>query len=216
MLVNYEQKIEQMLSGQLPINEFMKEMQEDVSLLEYVRRLIPVSVQNAPYHPCWKGIHYDTYKALDFDMIQILKHVNGFSASLGGNLNAYSVLSWAYRITHPTIQCTKKYDELFDLYLDATQDCYDGVEVNSLVVSLVESFMSEKSKTKRIKNTKEAVRNLFHVTGRNRPHWIQGPEWPMGKNSPMEYLSRKRDGERVVFNFRDVDTGEIREVEQFY
>lgn len=146
MLVNYEQIIEQMLSGQLPINEFMKEMQEDVSLLEYVRRLIPVSVQNAPYHPCWKGIHYDTYKALDFDMIQILKHVNGFSASLGGNLNAYSVLSWAYRITHPTIQCTKKYDELFDLYLDATQDCYDGVEVNSLVVSLIESFMSEKAK----------------------------------------------------------------------
>ena len=54
------------------------------------------------------------------------------------------------------------------------------------------------------------------VEGQTRPHWIQGPEWPMGKNSPMKYLSRKRDGERVIFTFQDVDTGEIREVEQFY
>lgn len=71
-------------------------------------------------------------------------------------------------------------------------------------------------KTKRIKAAKQCLRELFHTTGRKCPYWLEKPNWPMGKNSPMKYLSRKRDGERVIFTFQDVDTGEIREVEQFY
>ncbi len=38
----------------------------------------------------------------------------------------------------------------------------------------------------------------------------------MGKNSPMEYLGQRRDGELVELRFRDADTGEERTVEQFY
>jgi hypothetical protein len=38
----------------------------------------------------------------------------------------------------------------------------------------------------------------------------------MGKHSPMAYVSRKRDGDLVQFVFKDVDTDEIRIVEQLY
>ena len=38
----------------------------------------------------------------------------------------------------------------------------------------------------------------------------------MGVNSPMKYLSKKRNGEQVTYTFQDVDTLEIREVVQFY
>ncbi len=36
-----------------------------------------------------------------------------------------------------------------------------------------------------------------------------------GTEFPMEYLSRSKKGSAVIFTFRDVDTGEICEVEQF-
>lgn len=36
----------------------------------------------------------------------------------------------------------------------------------------------------------------------------------MGKNSPMEYIGRHKDGELVQLRFRDIDTGEEKIVEQ--
>ncbi len=57
---------------------------------------------------------------------------------------------------------------------------------------------------------------ISHIVPRKVPTWVQEPDWPMGKNSPMEYIDRKKDGDLVQFRFRDVDTGEKKIVEQFY
>ncbi len=54
-----------------------------------------------------------------------------------------------------------------------------------------------------------------NIKDRKFPHWVHGAG-PMGKNSPMEYLGQRKDGELVALRFRDVDTGEERIVEQFY
>lgn len=70
--------------------------------------------------------------------------------------------------------------------------------------------------SERTKAGKEAFWEVFHIKNRKFPRWVQGPAWPMGKNSPMEYLGQRRDGELVALRFRDVDTGEDRIVEQFY
>lgn len=213
--MDYEQIVAQAVSGQITMNAFLDKLQADSGLQQYVRALIPASVQASPNHPAWERC-YEAHKALNFDVIRVLDYVNGFQRSFGGNLNAYDTLSWAFCLTHPDAKRTTIYDELFDLYLDAVQDCFEGPEVELLVDHLLKELLSIRPKTKRTQAAKEAVRALFHVEGQTRPHWIQGPEWPMGKNSPMKYLSRKRDGERVIFTFQDVDTGEIREVEQFY
>lgn len=63
---------------------------------------------------------------------------------------------------------------------------------------------------------KETLWNAFHIKDRKFPRWVQEADWPMGKNSPMEYLGQRKDGELVALRFRDVDTGEERIVEQFY
>lgn len=38
----------------------------------------------------------------------------------------------------------------------------------------------------------------------------------MGKNSPMQYIGKSKIADGVQYEFRDVDTGETRFVEQFY
>ena len=70
----------------------------------------------------------------------------------------------------------------------------------------------EKGIRKNVENLKKA----FHIEHSKRPYWIQGGEWPMGKNSPMQYISRSKIPDGVKYIFQDVDTGEIREIEQFY
>ena len=84
------------------------------------------------------------------------------------------------------------------------------------VAGVLDQFPRTMKMADRVKAGKEALWNAFHIKDRKFPRWAQGANWPMGKNSPMEYLGQRRDGELVELRFRDVDTGEIRIVEQFY
>lgn len=103
-----------------------------------------------------------------------------------------------------------------DLFLLELKDAYfGGSEVDALIENVSKLFPESMGKTKRKNAAKKYMKDLFHIQGRRYPRWLQAPDWPMGQHSPMEYLSEKRNGNRIVFTFRDVDTGEIREVEQF-
>ncbi|MBP5294665.1 MAG: hypothetical protein J6Y95_02970, partial [Lachnospiraceae bacterium] len=104
----------------------------------------------------------------------------------------------------------------YDLYMNAIGECYEGSEVKDLIEQIVHNCISIQPKTKRIKETRQQISQLFHTTDGKRPNWIQGPDWPMGKNSPMKYIERKRKGERVDYYFEDVDTGEKRLIIQYY
>ena len=73
-----------------------------------------------------------------------------------------------------------------------------------------------KYKKQRIQQAKRDIEEQFHVVDKKRPRWIQGPEWPMGTHSPMMFISQKRSGEVVRYTFKDVDTDEIRVVEEYY
>lgn len=104
-----------------------------------------------------------------------------------------------------------------DMFLLEVKDArFGGKEVDSLIENVCKLFPESMGKTKRRNSAKKYMKDLFHVQGRHYPRWLQDPDWPMGLHSPMEYLSEKRNSNCIVFTFRDVDTGEIREVEQFY
>ena len=80
-----------------------------------------------------------------------------------------------------------------------------------------ERIAKEQAKEKeRIAKGKQMIKDAFHVEDNKRPRWIQSCEWPMGVKSPMKYVGRRKIDDGAVFIFRDVDTAEIREVEQFY
>ena len=61
----------------------------------------------------------------------------------------------------------------------------------------------------------------FHKESTNteegkKPRWIQGPAWPMGKLSPMLFVSQHRFSDGVDYAFEDVDTGESYVVREYY
>ena len=91
-----------------------------------------------------------------------------------------------------------------------------GNEVDELIEKALIPSENDCSHKHTRKEQRSQLKMLFHIVPRKVPVWVQEPEWPMGKNSPMEYTGRKRDGDLVQFCFRDVDTGEEKIVEQFY
>ena len=128
----------------------------------------------------------------------------------------YDTLAAVVLLAYPELKTTAKYKEQEDYYFSVVSDYFDGEEVIPIIERTLLSIPNNIGKTKRIKAAKKALKDAFHVEGMAYPRWVQEPEWPMGKNSPMKFERQEKLGELVRFYFVDVDTGEHRVIEQLY
>jgi hypothetical protein len=92
----------------------------------------------------------------------------------------------------------------------------------------IEEYLEEKviktipeglSKTKRIQYCKAKIKELFRCE-KSYPYWLQNCEWPFnGKGEPMvfQYQKKKKEGDflKYLYYFKDIETGEVVEVEQY-
>ena len=210
------QMIKQVLSGRVSMDIFLKELENDQELQGYIRNFVPKEAKGDCTHHFWKIVPYQSLQRNDFDYYKYLFWAQHSKVKYAKHLNIFSRLQTVYQYYYPEVQCTNRYEKVFDIYLDAIKDCFDGPEVQELVERIIADSMQLSSKAKRTKQAQMNINSYFHVEKNKRPRWVQGPEWPMGNNSPMAFVAQKRFSEAVLFEFRDVDTGETRVVKQFY
>lgn len=208
--------IEKMLTGEMDMCAFMDLFKSDQNVQETIRNLVPQSAIANKEHPFWKNVSYDVLQKYDFDYLRFILTLCHLDGTLGESLNIFSMIKSAYCFYSPSLNCTTYYNDAYNTYLEAVGEYYEGPEVASLLEQIVREALSLSPKSKRIKEIRENLKKAFHIEHSKRPYWIQGGEWPMGKNSPMQYISRSKIPDGVKYIFQDVDTGEIREIEQFY
>lgn len=228
------------LTGQCSGQEFIQQARQNPDIAKWFQDILPpgAEVLDIPYipyrfidfgveeyqtagssHPFWAGICTNEClncltERISFEVY--FQETHDFETA-GGRLNAHAFLYSVAKKRVPDLTYNQRFEAEYDFYLDVCGEYMDGPEVvNYLDTIVFEVYSGPGTKTAKVKQAKSILKAAFHMEGSKYPHWIQGPEWPMGKNSPMKYLSRKLDGERVIFTFQDVDTGEIREVEQLY
>ena len=207
--------IKQFVAGEIDIKAFL-DLFNDIKIRNEIDGLMPESAVEEPNHPLWKKISFKALKRVDYSVVQLMCKTCLFDGSIGDNLNIWDVIKTFYHFRYPEARVTSRYIELHDLYLDVAGEYYEGPEVNRFIENIIRESLAITPKTKRVKAAREKIKEAFHVTGRDRPYWIQGAEWPMGEKSPMKYVKRIRKGEQVDYIFVDVDTGESRVVTQFY
>lgn len=208
--------IEDFVTGDMNIEEFTQLFMTDSDVWDMLNGLIPEDAKNNPAHPLWRKHGYTAYRKYDFLLAVLLKSMYRFDGTLGDNLNIHSTVSYFYCYANPDIKSTDQYKEAFILFLDVGGDYFEGYETRSLLESIVKQCLFIKPKTKRKNEVKKQVYEAFHIVDRRRPQWIQGPEWPMGKNSPMKYMSASNIPDGKKYLFIDTDTNEVREVVQYY
>ena len=218
--------IDDFISGKVEAKEFVKwilESKEHMSLLD---SLVIPEAKN-PLYKLYTGYvdehgisHrpycYSAVVSANFSLFNMLTEQHAFDGSLGGNLNLYSLIYRFYILTRQGTPYYDAYDKKYDLYLDAVGEYYEGPEVRAVIEKAVNEAFAIQGKGKQKAFLKDKMKELFHIEGNNRPYWIQGAEWPMGKNSPMQYVSKKKKGEEHLYLFRDVDTGEERTIVQWW
>lgn len=210
------QIIEQMLTGQLPMSEFTQALQKDQALRDTIRHFVPQEAKKDPRHPFWNRITYSVLEQYNFDYLAFVLALTRFDGTIGDALNIFSLFEDTYKYYHPEIVCTTEYYEAHGLYLDAVGSFYEGPEVTQFLNQIVMEELPVKSKSKQIKLLRGKLKEAFHVVDNKRPYWIRGGEWPMGKNSPMQYIGRNKIPDGIEYVFRDVDTDTIRMIEQYY
>lgn len=209
--------IEQMLTGEMEMRDFVALLQSDLKMQDFIRNLVPKEAVNNPCHEFWTYAPYKSLAQNQFDYYQLLKRISRFDGSINDALNISSSLARGYLYYHQDLHCTDKYHEAFELYLDVIRDCFEGPEVERLVEQIINDALPIRPKSKRRKEAKRKVEELFHIVDRKHwPRWIQGADWPMGVDSPMQYVSRRSIADGVDFIFTDITTGEVRIVTQYY
>lgn len=208
--------LESMLTGEIKMSEFIDQINQNPVAMELVATIIPQDAVNNPDHGLWQKISYDWARMCGFNAWEGICNICRFDDSIGDNLNIWGTLHAIYSYSYPNLPYTTKYHDIHTLYLEAIGDYYGGPEVKDIIESIIIDSLELKTKLQRVKYAKEKIKNTFHVVDNKKPWWIQGAEWPCGINSPMQFIDKKRRGEEVHYIFRDVDTGEIRTVIQYY
>lgn len=186
------------------------------SLIDYTNLPYP-EWDTAPYPGYRKAIlKYHNGSFLSFIKVSeesSAKYIAPFWTKIGGYFRPISSIVCA---AYPSIVPTPYYDQEIAFYSSVIGEYLGGPEVEQCISNILKSYPCTMKKSERRNGAKTALKALFHITGSKYPRWVQSPEWPMGLNSPMAFSGQTRIGDLVQFTFQDVDTQEIRVIEQYY
>ena len=109
--------------------------------------------------------------------------------------------------------------------MDVCPEYIEGQEIDEagIIEAIIEQVPESLPKAKRKKQIIELIKKEFHIEGTKYPRWVQGGEWPVSKNGkPLRFVEQKRKKGKeyaqmlyTQFFFEDVETGEIRVIDQF-
>lgn len=214
------------LKGDVEFKEFKKKWDESQEIREWVENLVDLKSE---LNSDWRNLpRFQNNPFLFGELIAIHKHYGGSVLKyIEVSLNQKGLSKASYEhslfgpialvvpLVYPDTEITSYYSDEANYYSNATSDYIGGPEVDDYLYKLLGGFPPSLGKTKRLKEAKKAINEAFHIEKGKYPFWIQFPDWPMGKFNPMKYISRKHDGDLFLYTFQDVDTGEVRVVEQF-
>lgn len=202
------------VSGKLTYDEFEIMFSLDDTIWELAQSLLTPEIMNDSSHPFWTRSNRSRLEANNYS---VRSACLSFGYDLGGKVIAHSMLGELVSYQYPDVVLREPPEfSTTDLRDKLSMDYLGGEEVDGVIEEVLEKKTEDISVTKFISAAKQELRELFHITPRKYPKWVQEPEWPMGQVSPMMFMRQRKDGELVEFVFQDADTGEERIVTQYY
>jgi hypothetical protein len=219
---NIKQYVFDFVEGRVPSIDFVKRMEEDPEILDWVQSIVP---PDRMYTKIVRDKN-ETYPFQNYTIATVPYDIRGIidqtcygrrKTSIGCRLNIHSTISECVLQAFPDKNLEK--DESLHLthklLLSICPEYIGGSEVDDsgILEDIVGSIPRQLSQTQGKKWAKEEIRKRFHIKGHHYPHWSQEPEWPMNQGEPMEYIKTIRDNvEYQRHVFRDPKTGEERMV----
>ena len=169
---------------------------------------------------------FDTLQEVPYNVKTVYSH-NKTNSKIWTCVNIQSWLHHLMTEIYPdeVVEEDESLYEKASFLRDVCPECVEGNEIDEagIIERIVEQVPETLPKGKRKKMIKELIKQEFHLEGTKYPRWVQGGEWPVSKSGkPMRFVDQKRKKGKgyenmlyTIYTFEDVDTGEIRTIDQF-
>lgn len=221
---NVKQYVIDYIEGHVKPETFVETLKNDPSVMEWLQSLIPSGKTILEYK-------YDQYYHVigKTEVPYLVKYVIDDiwtrlgSSILGRHLNTFGEVSrWVIEaFPDMNIKVDTTLRDKYDFILDACPEylCSLDIENAGILDNLMEELPEDMPKTKRAKEFRKRIKEMFYVEGQKYPRWIQESEWPLSKTGkPTKFIRQQSEckGEVCSYYFLDVDTGEEIKVVQAY
>ena len=103
--------IEQFLTAEIDITEFVNTLKVNPDLKETIKHLIPREAITDHNHVLWQTISYSGYERDDYDCLKHIQRICRFDGSIGDNLNLFGSIQSVYYVLNPSFRYTTKYED---------------------------------------------------------------------------------------------------------
>ena len=79
--------IEEMLTGQIEMPDFIAKLKSDPDLQSAIRNLVPTEAVHCENHPLWKWLSFEAVQDSIYDVLHLLCKTCKFDGTMGDNLN---------------------------------------------------------------------------------------------------------------------------------
>ena len=169
---------------------------------------------------------YTTVQEVPYNVKTLYSH-NKTRSKLWTYVNIQSWLCALMKEIYPG-ECIERDETLEEkalFMMDVCPEYIEGHEIDEagIIEAIIEQVPEALPKAKRKKQIKELIKKEFHIEGTKYPRWVQGGEWPLSKSGkPLRFVEQNRTKGKeyaellyTQFFFEDVETGEIRVIDQF-
>lgn len=85
--------IEQMLTGQMKMSDFIILLKSDKSLQEIIRGFVPQEAIGNRSHAFWKEMSYDALLERNFNFLRLVTDLARFDGTIRDNLNIFTIFA---------------------------------------------------------------------------------------------------------------------------
>lgn len=203
------------VQGKMTYEEFEAEYSLSPQIWTFIEDMLTPEMLNDPDCPFWTRSNRSALEPNGFS-VRAAALAFGFDTQFG-RVHAHSLICDLAEFTYPDIRRKSPPEQDPESLLDKLGFHYlGGAETDGVIRDILYTATEYPNAKERNKALKQALREAFHLVPRKAPHWAQSPEWPMGANSPMAFVSEKQEGEQMQYTFRDVNNDTTVIVEQYF
>lgn len=210
------------IEGQIESKQFLKELYENPKIMEWLQSIVPKG-ETMYINEGFDSDGNLKIKSIPYNVQYSIRDIwtSPGSSLLGRELNTFSEIARLICKAFPNLILHEDttLEDKFNFLLEACPEYLDSVAIENSEIfeSLMGQLPESMPKTKRIKEFRNRLKEMFYVEGNKYPRWIQESEWPLSKTGkPTKFLRQKSKGEVSCYYFLDVDTNEEIEVMQAY
>ena len=205
--------IEAYLTLKTNTKTFVQAVLSNKSLRDELNRYLPTAETETAEK--WKNFPYMlTLRTHGFDLERIIKKRFSSGATPSGKSGLYDFIHKLMIANENKVEYNEYYRNRFRLLMDIVPDYVGGDAAEEYIDSFISSISCSINAEQKKQMIKEMIKTNFLCKGKNKPKWVQEPQWPVNRK-PLIFISQRKDGDKYTYSFEDADTGKRKEIEQF-